>query len=85
MLTINKLRRYVIHYYIYTNPEAYLEPRQTSNMERFVKIVNGLKLLTIFSENVAPNVWQGSKFASEMACKSISVYGLSEASNELLS
>ena len=56
LLTINKLRRYVIHYYIYTNPEAYLEPRQTSKMELFMKIVNGLKLLTIFSENFIPNV-----------------------------
>ena len=56
LLTINKSRRYVIYYYIYTNPEAYLEPRQTSKMELFMKIVNGLKLLTIFSENFIPNV-----------------------------
>ena len=49
MLTIYKLRRYIVHYYIYTNAEAYLEPRQISKMELFMKIVNGLKLLTIFS------------------------------------
>ena len=50
MLTINKLKRYIIHYYTYANPEAYLEPRQISKMELFMKIVNGLKLLTIFSK-----------------------------------
>ena len=54
-------------------------------MELFMEIVIGLKLLTIFSKNFIHNVWQGSKFAFEMACKNISVYGLSEASNESLS
>ena len=56
LLTIDKLRRNIIHYYIYINPEAYLEPRQTSKMELFMEIVIGLKLLTIFSKNFIHNV-----------------------------
>ena len=31
-----------------SDPEAYPEPCQTSNMDYFVKIVNGLNLLTFF-------------------------------------
>ena len=40
---------------MYTNPKAYLEPRQISKMELFIKTVNGLKLLTIFSKK-APSL-----------------------------
>ena len=32
------------------NVGAFLQPSQTSKMEHFVKIVNGIKLLTIFTK-----------------------------------
>ena len=33
-------------------PDAYLESRQTCKMELFVKIVNGLKILTIHKKQI---------------------------------
>ena len=43
------------------DPEAYPEPCQTSKMDCFVKIVNGLNLLTFFVRHSILDVWQGSK------------------------
>ena len=45
-------------------PEAYLEPSRTSTRERFPKIVNGYKPLTIFAKKSIGNVRLGSKYAS---------------------
>ena len=36
---------------IYHQPEAYLEPFQTSKMDCFAKIVNGFRMLIIFTEH----------------------------------
>ena len=44
-----------------SDPEAYPEPCQTSKMDCFVKIVNGLNLLTFFVRHSILDVWQGSK------------------------
>ena len=41
-----------------------LENSQTSNMKLFVKIVNGIKLLTIFTKSFMLNAWMGSKYTS---------------------
>ena len=43
---------------------AYLEPCQTSKMERFVKTVNDSMLLTIFAKGTILDVSQGSEYAS---------------------
>ena len=45
--------------------EAYSEPCQTSKMERFAKIVNGKKPLTIFAERSVLDVWHDFESASE--------------------
>ena len=47
-----------------SDPEAYPEPYQTSKMDCFVKIVNGLNLVTFFVRHSVLNVWQGSKYIS---------------------
>ena len=47
-----------------SDPEAYPEPCQTSKMDCFVKIVNGLNLLTFFVRHSILDVWQGSKYTS---------------------
>ena len=44
------------------DPEAYPEPCQTSQMDCFVKIVNGLNLLTFFVKHTILDVSRGSKF-----------------------
>ena len=44
--------------------QAYSDHYKTSNMEFFAKIVDGLKLLTIFLKNWILDVWQGSEYAS---------------------
>ena len=44
--------------------EAYSEKYQTSKMERFVKTVNGVKLLIIFAKRSILDVWQGCEYAS---------------------
>ena len=36
--------------YVMLKPEAYYEPCQTSEMERFVKIINGSKSSTSFAK-----------------------------------
>ena len=46
-------------------PDAYSEPCQTSKTERFAKIVNGLKSLTILAICSILDVRQGSEYASE--------------------
>ena len=41
-----------------------LEPGETSKMELFVKIVNNIKLLTIFTKSSILDIWMGSKYTS---------------------
>ena len=41
------------------------EPCQTSNMERFAKIVNGSKPVTIFAKRSSSDASQGSEYASK--------------------
>ena len=45
--------------------QAYSQPSQISKMERFVKIVNGEKSLTIFTKCFILDVWQGFENLSE--------------------
>ena len=40
----------------------FLESSQTSKMEPFVKIVNSIKLLIIFTKGFILDVWLGSKY-----------------------
>ena len=49
-----------------THAEVYSKPCQTSNMERFVKIVNRFWPLTIFTKQSILDVPQGSEYASDM-------------------
>ena len=44
-------------------------PVQMSKMERFVKIVNYWKLLTIFAKHSILEVWKISEYASELSQK----------------
>ena len=44
--------------------EAYSEPRQTSKIEHFAKIVYGFEPLTFLSESSILDVWLGSECAS---------------------
>ena len=44
--------------------EAYSESCQKSKMELFVKIVNGLKPLTVFKKSSILDAWQGSEYVS---------------------
>ena len=54
-----KLKRwYLVRWNLYRRTEAYLEPCQTSKMERFAK------MLTIFLKSSILDVWQGSEYAS---------------------
>ena len=46
--------------------EAYSEPSQTSKMDSFAKIVNGVQPLIIFAKHSILDVWQGSEYASEV-------------------
>ena len=56
--------------------EAHPEPSQTSKMEFFVKIVNGLNPLTIFGKSSMLDVRLCSECASEFRCKrSLSWWG----------
>ena len=48
--------------------EAYSEPSQISKMEPFVKIVNGVVSLTIFSKSSILDVQLCSKYASGRTC-----------------
>ena len=48
---------------MYLQWQAYLERCQTSKMETFAKIVNGLKLLIVFAKNSILNVRQDSEYA----------------------
>ena len=43
--------------------EVYWEPCQVSKMERFAKIVNGWRQLTVSKKRPILNVWQGSEQA----------------------
>lgn len=43
--------------------ETYSEPCQTSNMERFAKVVNNVKLLTIFAKHSTLDVRLGHENA----------------------
>ena len=51
---------------------AILLPSQASKMEQFVKIVNGIKLLTVFTKSSILDVWMGSKYTS-VICKYLKV------------
>ena len=44
--------------------ETYSEPCETSKVELFAKIVNGLESLTIFVKNSILGIWQGSEYGS---------------------
>ena len=44
--------------------ETYSEPCETSKVEFFAKIVNGLESLTIFVKNSILGIWQGSEYGS---------------------
>ena len=46
-------------------PEVYSEHYQKSKMERFAKIVNGFKPLTILEKRFILDDWQGSKCVFE--------------------
>ena len=48
--------------------EAYSESCETSKTKRFGKIVNSLKLLTIFTKRSILDIWQASEYASEKIC-----------------
>ena len=50
---------------IQSNKEACSEPCQAFAMELFAKIVDGLKLLTIFTNTSILSVWHGSEYVSE--------------------
>ena len=43
---------------------AFLEPDQTPEMVLFVKIVNDIKLLNVFTKSSFLDVWIGSKYTS---------------------
>ena len=47
------------------------EPSQTSKMESFVKIVNGLMSIIIFTKNSILDFWLGSKNANKSFNKSL--------------
>ena len=47
------------------NPETYSELSRTPKMERFAKIVNGQKPLTVFSKRSVLGVRMGSEYASQ--------------------
>ena len=42
------------------HPEVSSEPCQTSNIERFVKIVNNFSLLNIFTKSF--DIWKGCEY-----------------------
>ena len=50
---------------IQSNKEACSEPCQAFAMELFAKIVDGLKLLTIFTNTSILNVWHVFEYVSE--------------------
>ena len=43
---------------------AFLEPDQKYEFELFVEVVNGIKLLIIFTKSSVLDVWMGSKYTS---------------------
>ena len=43
---------------------SFLEPSQSSKMERFAKIVDDFKLLTIFAKRSILGAWPGSEYAT---------------------
>ena len=47
---------------MYLQRQAYSERCQTSKMETYVKIVNGLKLLIVFAKKSILDVWQDSEY-----------------------
>ena len=49
------------------HPEAYSQPCQTSEMERFVKIVNNFQLLTIFAKHSILDISEGYDINSVFA------------------
>ena len=63
---------------------VYLEPIQTSKMEPFVKIVNGIKPLTNFTKSSILDVWLCSKNATKIFNKSLSEFDFSSFSSHLV-
>ena len=51
--------------------DAYSEPYQTFKMERFAKIVNGEKSLTISAKRTILDVWHGSEYPSDSDHKKV--------------
>ena len=45
------------------HPDTYSEPCETSKMERFVKIVNNFKPLTIFGKRSILDIWEDCEYA----------------------
>ena len=65
--------------------KKYSEPCQTSKMECFAKIVNGLKLLIIFAKRSVLDVWQGSKYTSTVFLGTLTFVNLHHSHNTCLS
>ena len=63
-LLINLLLTYLINFKL-RELEVYLEPCHTSKMDRFAKIVNSYKPLTIFAKRSILDIWQGSEYIYE--------------------
>ena len=59
--------------------QRHLQPCQTSKMEYFAKIVDGIKLLTFFVKHSILDIWQGSDYASVI---SYSLFGKTEDVNK---
>ena len=55
--------------------EAHSEPSKTFNMEAFLKIINGWKLLTISVKTSPLDVWQGSEYTSALRIEGLLKYG----------
>ena len=53
----------------YCVKDAYSEPRQTSKVEYFANIVNGLSLFTFFAERSILDVYQSFDYASVINIK----------------
>ena len=62
-ILIFRLKIFYCIYIVVLISQAYSESCQTSKMEIFVKIVNGLKSLAIFAKNFILDVLQGSKYS----------------------
>ena len=64
LFLFNLLLTYLINFKL-RELEVYLEPCHTSKMDRFAKIVNSYKPLTIFAKRSILDIWQGSEYIYE--------------------